>query len=558
VGSLRADNLNEIKSFTMPPDPIRDVLECVLYLMGTYNTTWKSMKKFLGISGVIKSIVNFDARMISHQVRDDVIKLMEASPSSFEQEKIYRVSVATAPLAAWVKANVKYSYALEKTQPLEEELEEKEMQLHKAKAKLTKCEDELKLLDQQVQKLKETFAECTSQAAVLKESLKRAEERLKSAQNLISKLSGEKKRWAKQMDSIDEEVKFIPTGSLLAAGFISYLGSANEAKRAEVLEEWKKALKITQFDFMKFMCNESDLLKWKGEGLPADDLSMENAIIILNNIKTSLIIDPAVQATDWLKFHLKDQGSALEVLNQQEPRFCTQLELALRFGKILILQELDSIEGILFPILRNELIHQGPRWVLQVGDKLVDYNENFQLFLTTRDSHIEIPPNAISLISVVNFTVTKSGLEGQLLSITLNHEQPELESKKTELLEKEEKLKIQLAGLEESLLSELASGEGNILENKNLIDSLNETKAKSITIEESLEESKELQHSLDQQREAYRVLANKGSILFMIISDLQKINKMYLFSLSTFIKLFKKALDSKPDGNISLLFFHLY
>ena len=32
-----------------------------------------------------------------------------------------RASVAAAPLAAWVKANVKYSYALEKIEPLETE-----------------------------------------------------------------------------------------------------------------------------------------------------------------------------------------------------------------------------------------------------------------------------------------------------------------------------------------------------------------------------------------------------------------------------------------------------
>lgn len=40
----------------------------------------------------------------------------------------------------------------------------------------------------------------------------------------------------------------------------------------------------------------------------------------------------------------------------------------------------------------------------------------------------------------------------QLLGITIQHEKPQLEVKKTELLRKEEELKIQLAELEESLL----------------------------------------------------------------------------------------------------------
>jgi dynein heavy chain 2 len=86
---------------------------------------------------------------------------------------------------------------------------------------------------------------------------------------------------------------------------------------------------------------------------------------------------------------------------------------------------------------------------------------------------VEILPNTKSLVTTVNFTVTKSGLEGQLLSITINFEQPELEKRKTELLEEEERLKIQLADFEKQLLMALANSTGDILENKSLIGSLN-------------------------------------------------------------------------------------
>jgi dynein heavy chain 2 len=55
--------------------------------------------------------------------------------------------------------------------------------------------------------------------------------------------------------------------------------------------------------------------------------------------------------------------------------------------------------------------------------------------MTTRDQFVQIPPNNEALVTPVNFTVTKSGLEGQLLSLTINFEQPELESRKTQILE---------------------------------------------------------------------------------------------------------------------------
>lgn len=48
------------------------------------------------------------------------------------------------------------------------------------------------------------------------------------------------------------------------------------------------------------------------------------------------------------------------------------------------------------------------------------------------------------------------------------------------------------------LLQTLATSQGNILENKDLIESLNQTKASSALIQESLKESYKLQVSLDQ------------------------------------------------------------
>ena len=66
---------------------------------------------------------------------------------------------------------------------------------------------------------------------------------------------------------------------------------------------------------------------------------------------------------------------------------------------------------------------QGPRWVVSVGEKTIDYSESFRMFLATRSPSPCVPPDVASLITVVNFSVTLSGLEGQLLGLTIEHEQ---------------------------------------------------------------------------------------------------------------------------------------
>ena len=57
----------------------------------------------------------------------------------------------------------------------------------------------------------------------------------------------------------------------------------------------------------------------------------------------------------------------------------------------------------------------GPRFCVQIGEKTIDYNEEFRLFLTTRNPAPEIPPDAASVITEVNFTTTKAGLTGQVI-----------------------------------------------------------------------------------------------------------------------------------------------
>jgi dynein heavy chain 2 len=61
VGSIKADNINEIRSLRMAPDAIRDVLEGVMLLMGQEDTSWSNMKTFLGKKSVKDDLINYDA-----------------------------------------------------------------------------------------------------------------------------------------------------------------------------------------------------------------------------------------------------------------------------------------------------------------------------------------------------------------------------------------------------------------------------------------------------------------------------------------------------------------
>jgi len=103
VGSLKAEHLSEVRSLKAPPAAIRDVLEAVLRLMGQTDTSWNAMKRFLAASGVKDKIMAFDAAAITPTAATDVETMLHERADSFDPERIYRVSVAAAPLADWVK-----------------------------------------------------------------------------------------------------------------------------------------------------------------------------------------------------------------------------------------------------------------------------------------------------------------------------------------------------------------------------------------------------------------------------------------------------------------------
>lgn len=64
---------------------------------------------------------NYDPRDVTSENRRSVEKLLKERSDSFTQAIAKRASAAAAPLAAWVKANVRFSYVLEKVKPLESE-----------------------------------------------------------------------------------------------------------------------------------------------------------------------------------------------------------------------------------------------------------------------------------------------------------------------------------------------------------------------------------------------------------------------------------------------------
>lgn len=76
--------------------------------------------------------------------------------------------------------------------------------------------------------------------------------------------------------------------------------------------------------------------------------------------------------------------TGLDVVKQSESNLLRTLELAIQFGKWVLLENVgESIDPALEPILLQQKIKQGSSYVIKLGDKSVPYNDTFKFFLTT-------------------------------------------------------------------------------------------------------------------------------------------------------------------------------
>lgn len=92
--------------------------------------------------------------------------------------------------------------------------------------------------------------------------------------------------------------------------------------------------------------------------------------------------------------------------------------------------------------------------------------------------------------------------------------------------------KKMLQSYEDQLLQKLASVQGSLLDDVEIIDVLATIKLKSKEVNETLTEAAEKKIEINEKRENYRPVAARGAVLYFCIVEMTLVNWMYNTSLS--------------------------
>lgn len=89
---------------------------------------------------------------------------------------------------------------------------------------------------------------------------------------------------------------------------------------------------------------------------------------------------------------------------------------------------------------------------------------------------------------------------------------------------------------------------GSLLDDLDLLNTLQTSKATSDTVQQSLIVTEETEKEIDLAREGYRQCSKRAAILFFVLNDMSLIDPMYQFSLETYISLFMISIDRSPKS----------
>ncbi|XP_039572044.1 dynein heavy chain 17, axonemal isoform X2 [Passer montanus] len=550
LDTLNKYNLTELKSFGAPPPEVVNVMAAVLILTAENgkipkDRSWTAGKVKIGKADTfLASLKNYDGENIP----EACLKAFEPyrNDPSFNPEFIKSKSTAAAGLCSWCLNMVRFYEVHCTVKPKRQAVADADAELAEAQARLSRIKSKIVALNENLATLTAQFEKATAEKIKCQQEADETNKVINLANRLVGGLASENVRWAESVEDLREQEKTLCGDVLLVSAFVSYIGYFTKKYRAELLEKhWVPFLQgqsvpipITpDLDPLSLLTDSADVAAWNNQGLPSDRTSTENAAILCSTQRWPLLVDAQLQGGKWIKNKF---GEDLQIVRLGQKRYLDIIAQAVSEGQTLLIEDIgETIEAVLDPLLGRTFKGR----YIRIGDKEVEYNQQFRLILHTRCFNPHYKPEVQAQCTLINFLVTREGLEDQLLAAVVARERPDLEALKASLTKSQNEFKIRLKELEDSLLARLSAAGGDFLRDTALVENLEITKRTAKEIEEKVKEAKVTEVQINVARENYRPAAERASLLYFILSDLCKINPIYQFSLKAFNGVFEKAIE---------------
>ncbi|KAF4700806.1 hypothetical protein FOZ62_006067, partial [Perkinsus olseni] len=379
----------------------------------------------------------------------------------------------------WVIAMDVYGRVARGIEPKKAKLAEAEKMLADAEHQLAAKKAVLKEVEDRVEGLRAKLSQAKQKAQQLEKDMEIATIKLGRAEKLLAGLGNEAVRWKAASEQLEQNLKDIVGNVVLGGGFVAYLGPFTADFREKLTEKWIQECLGEEVQLAvdsRWSCDAvlgdpAQIREWNIQGLPDDKLSVENGIIVSRGRRWPLMIDPQGQANKWIRNLGKEKD--IQVIKLTDATYLRTLENGIRNGNAVLLENVEEVlDPALEPVLSKQVFKKGGQSLIRLGTEDVPYSHDFAFYITTKMPNPHYLPEICIKVTIINFTVTPSGLESQLVSEVVAHERPDLEQKRGELVVQIAADKNELNRIEQLILKLLAENEGDILADDTLIQTL--------------------------------------------------------------------------------------
>ena len=553
IGNMSKKNIATLKSLKVVKNTLKLPLRLIamIYIFLTKKIIkekldWDEIKNCIFKEDFISTIKNTKAENLGPKLTNLIQK--EISATDWDIDKIKSGFLEVGLLAEWLESTVACANINNQMEPLKKEIADLNAEKDKVVAEYDEIAKEIETLEKNIEQLKTQYNDSVTESDKIKEEITQVQNKVERSEKLLINLSSEKERWSKQMNEFKININNLLGDTFLSSSFLAYIGFYDAfyrkylKEKARQISKQNEIISSNDFDEVEWLTKANDKAIWQNCKLPNDNICLENATILQRFNRYPLIIDPAGQATEFIKTYYATKK--LTSTTFTDSSFLKLLENALRFGYPILVQDVEKIDPIMNSLLNKEIHKQSGRNLIRIGDQEIDFSLTFNMFMITRDSSCHFTPDLCSRVTFLNFTITPSSLQNQILDIVLKNERPEVNQRKEELIKAQREYKVQLRQLEEDLLTALNS-EDNLLENNEVMTRLEEIKKKSFEISEEVSKSEDIMKELESTMNEYAPLANKASRIFFALDSLEIIHYLYRYSLSFFMDILNYVIISK-------------
>ncbi|XP_072356695.1 dynein axonemal heavy chain 8-like [Scyliorhinus torazame] len=568
LNTIKPADISTVRKLAKPPHLIMRILDCALILFQKkmdsvtmdperpcLKPSWGESLKLLSGTGFLQALQQFPKDTINEETVEILQPYFTMEDYTYDNAK--KVCGNVAGLLSWTQAMASFFSINKEVLPLKANLAVQENRLQRAMKELGTAQAQLDEKQAELDKVQAKFDAAMKEKMDLLEDAETCRRKMEAASALIDGLSGEKIRWTEQCKEFKAQITRLVGDVLLATGFLSYSGPFNQTFRDILLRViWEAELQRRRIPYtdnlniITFLVDQAMIGEWNLQGLPSDDLSVQNGIIVTKATRYPLLIDPQTQGKTWIK--RKEKNNELQVTSLNHKYFRNHLEDSLSLGRPLLLEDVqEELDPALDNVLEKNFIKSGTTFKVKVGDKETDVMAGFMFYITTKLPNPAYTPEISAKTSIIDFTVTIKGLENQLLGRVILTEKQELEAERVQLIEEVTANKRKMKELENNLLFKLSTTKGSLVDDESLIGVLQTTKSTATEVSEKLHVAAETEIKINMAQEEYRPAATRGSILYFLITEMTIVNIMYQTSLAQFLKLFDLSMARSKKSPVA-------